>query len=364
MYANAQLPSPLPPSTPYALQSHQSQAQPPLTFENSNRKRYNLGQAFGGLVTPALSELIGRRTPYLVSAALFSVCCLVTGLVPHMAAVWVGRFAAGFTSAVPAVVTAGSIHDMFDGGQRVWLVVVWNAGSTAGLCLGPLYGACLLAACGDWRWIFYVSAAVAAVCFACLLGVRESRPSQVLKRKIAVLRARGEVADLDWFNPDHAPDAEALVRLVLVQPLKLLGTEPIVIMVTAISAVSWGLIYLFTESLPEVYLSMSTGFTRTTASMAFLAFLPGVALSFLPRLWDRRAVRQGQRRGERIQPLVIPCWSKSFLENSTHYIAAKIKSWALPSPRPLWQSDLYGSPGRSPRWLPRSIGWSPRQHWC
>ncbi|KAH6650667.1 major facilitator superfamily domain-containing protein [Chaetomium tenue] len=263
---------------------------------------YNLGQALGGLITPALSELIGRRTPYLVSCALFSIFSLLTGLVPHVSAVWLGRFAAGFTSAVPAVVTAGSIHDMFDGGQRVWLVFVWNAGSIAGLCVGPLYGACLLAVCGDWRWIFYVSAAVTAVCFGCLLGVRESRPSQVLKRKIEVLEAKGGVGSLEWFNPDDAPDARALLQLVVVQPLKLLGTEPIVIMVTVIGAVSSGIIYLFTESLPDVYLSMSAGFTPATASMVFLAFLPGIALGFLPRLWDQRAVRQALRRGERIQP--------------------------------------------------------------
>lgn len=191
---------------------------------------------------------------------------------------------------------------MFDGAQRVWLVVVWNAGSTAGLCLGPVYAAYVADACGSWRWVYYCAAVVTAVCFVCLLGVRESRPSQVLKRKIDVLKVRGGVEDLEWFNPDHAPDAEALVRLVVVQPLRLLATEPIVVMVTAISAVSWGIIYLFTESLPGVYLSMPAGFTRTTSALAFLAFLPGVGLSFLTRLWDRKVVRERLQRGEGIQP--------------------------------------------------------------
>jgi MFS family permease len=262
--------------------------------------RYNLGQAFGGLLTPALSEIIGRRTPYLVSCAIFSCFCLLIGIIPHFSAVWIGRFVTGFTSAVPAVVTAGSIHDMFDGQQRVWLIVVWNAGSTAGLCLGPVYGSYILSALG-WRWVFHVSALITACCFLCLLGVRESRPSQILKRKLAVLAGQG-VKNLAWFNPDHSPDARTLVRLVVVQPLKLLGTEPIVVMVTTISAVSWGIIYLFTESLPDVYMSMSAGFTRTTSSLAFLAFLPGVALSFLPRLWDQKVMRQGLQRGEQIQP--------------------------------------------------------------
>lgn len=198
---------------------------------------------------------------------------------------------------------------MFDGRCRVWLVAVWNAAATAGLCLGPVYGAYILAAFGGsqgWRWVFRISAAVAAGCFLCLLCVRESRPSRIMKRKLAALartQQSKQLGSLDWFNPDHAPDASALVRLVIIQPVRLLGTEPIVIMVTMISAVSWGIIYLFTESLPGVYLSMSgAGFTRTTSSLAFLAFLPGVGLSFLPRLWDQSVVRKGLGRGEGIQP--------------------------------------------------------------
>ncbi|KAK4233146.1 polyamine transporter 1 [Achaetomium macrosporum] len=236
---------------------------------------------------PALSEPIGRRTPNLISCGIFSLFSLLTGTVPHFAAVWTGRFVTGVTSAVPAVVTAGSIHDMFGGAQHVWLVVVWNAGSTAGLCLGPVYGAYVASACGGWRWGFHCSAIVTAVYFLCLLGVRESRPSRILKGKMEVLRrASGGgsgTGNLDWFNPDHAADVRALVRLVVVQPLRLPGTELIVVMVTTISAVSWGIIYLFTESLPDVCMPMSAGFTRTSSSLAFLAFLPGVVLSLLPR---------------------------------------------------------------------------------
>jgi MFS family permease len=99
-----------------------------------------------------------------VSCAVFSLFCFLIGIVPHFSAVWIGRFVTGFTSAVPAVVTAGSIQDMFDGKQRVWLVVVWNAGSTAGLCLGPVYGTYLLSALG-WRWVFHISAIITAFSF-------------------------------------------------------------------------------------------------------------------------------------------------------------------------------------------------------
>ncbi|KAK3389263.1 major facilitator superfamily transporter [Podospora didyma] len=261
---------------------------------------YNLGQAFGGLLTPALSELIGRRTPYLVSCAVFSIFCLLIAVVPHQSSVWLGRFVTGFASAVPAVVTAGSIEDMFDSKQRVWLIVLWNAGSTAGLCFGPIYGAYIISAL-NWRWVYYISAIVTAACFVALLGIRESRPSRLLKRKIALL-GHMNMEDLDWYNPDDSPDIRTLITLIAVRPLKLLVTEPIVAMVTTISAVSWGIIYLFTESLPDIYMSMSAGFTRTQSSLAFFAIALGILLSFLPRLWDRKVVQKRIRKGEAIQP--------------------------------------------------------------
>ncbi|KAK1759751.1 polyamine transporter 1 [Echria macrotheca] len=276
---------------------------------------YNLGQSLAGLLTPPLSERFGRKPPYLVSSALFSLSCLVVAGVHHPGAVWTGRFLAGFCSAVPAVVTAGSIEDMFDGRERVWLVVVWNAGSTAGLCLGPVYASFLLRLGEGWRVVFWTAAGVTAVCFLGLCFVRESRPSCLLRRKIDFLRVGGGAGtgtgegrdmELDWFDPDRTAETKSLVRLVLVQPLRLLFTEPIVAMVTLISAVSWGIVYLFTESLPAIYGTLeSGGFVEgdaARASLVFLAFLPGIGLSFLPRLWDRRVVARRLERGERIEP--------------------------------------------------------------
>lgn len=147
------------------------------------QKRYQLGQAIGGCVIPPFSEIVGRRWPYLASCAAFSLFSLVVTAGPG-AAVYVGRFVSGLASAAPSVVVAGSVEDMFNARARVWVVVLWNAGTTAGLCFGPVYAAYISAAAaagagagGGWRWVFRSAAAVTAVLFVALLWVRESRPS-------------------------------------------------------------------------------------------------------------------------------------------------------------------------------------------
>ncbi|GKT54960.1 MFS multidrug transporter [Colletotrichum tofieldiae] len=269
------------------------------TFDTTVIILYQLGQAVGGFLIPPFSELFGRRLPYLTSCAAFCIFSLLTGVVHSPAAVYIGRFVAGLASAVPSVVIAGSVEDLFNTKRRVWIIVLWNAGTTVGLCFGPIYAAYVSEAVG-WRWIFYSAAIVTAVLFVALFGVKESRPSILLGGIIRQIRRETTIQELAWHNPDEARDWRALVRISVVRPGKILLREPLVIMVALISASSWGMIYLFTESLTVVYLSL--GFTKTQASLPFLAIAVGVLFTFLPRLWDMKVVRDRQRRKVPIQP--------------------------------------------------------------
>jgi MFS family permease len=105
--------------------------------------RYQIGQAIGGLVIPPCSELFGRRMPYIISCSVFSLSCLLVGLVPHIGAVCMGRFLSGLASAVPSVVISGTVDDIFDSERRVWIVLLWNAAATAGLAFGSVYASCI-----------------------------------------------------------------------------------------------------------------------------------------------------------------------------------------------------------------------------
>lgn len=191
---------------------------------------------------------------------------------------------------------------MFNTRRRVWIIVLWNAGTTVGLCFGPIYAAYISETAG-WRWIFYSAAIVTAVLFVALFGIKESRPSILLGDIIKQIQTETTIQQLEWHNPDEARDWRALVRVSIVRPGRILFTEPLVIMVALISASSWGMIYLFTESLTVVYLSL--GFTRTQASLPFLAIAVGVLFTFLPRLWDMKVVRDRQRQKVPIQPYEI-----------------------------------------------------------
>lgn len=99
-----------------------------------------LGQMIGGIIFPAWSEAFGRKRLYIVSTGLYSAFCLLVGLAPSITAVSIGRFFSGFLSAIPAIVVAGSIEDMYNAKDRVWMIFLWAIVANMGLALGPIMG--------------------------------------------------------------------------------------------------------------------------------------------------------------------------------------------------------------------------------
>jgi MFS family permease len=111
--------------------------------------RYLLGQAFGGILFPPYSEAFGRKKLYIISTALYSISCLVVAAVPSLSSVIVGRFISGFLSAIPTTVVIGSIEDMFNARDRVWMICIWAVTGNLGLIVGPIMSIYIVA---DLDW--------------------------------------------------------------------------------------------------------------------------------------------------------------------------------------------------------------------
>lgn len=133
-----------------------------------------------------------------------------------------------------------------------------------------------------------------------LFGIRESRPSLLLVREVAKVREETGLESLRALNPDHTPDLRTFARIALFRPIQLLFTEPIVFMVSAMSAIAFALIYLFTEALPPVYESM--GFSSTSATLPFLAICIGLISGLLTRIQDHRTIARYEEQGIALEP--------------------------------------------------------------
>ena len=102
---------------------------------------YLIGQAVGGVLFPPYSESFGRKKLYIIATFFFSFFCVLIAAVPSIATVIVGRFSTGVLSAIPSIILAGSIEDMFNSGPRIWMIYLWSIAANLGFCIGPIVGA-------------------------------------------------------------------------------------------------------------------------------------------------------------------------------------------------------------------------------
>ncbi|KAL9101641.1 MAG: hypothetical protein Q9163_003116 [Psora crenata] len=260
---------------------------------------YLIGQGLGSIIFPPYSEAFGRKKLYVASTALYSIFSVIVAAVPSLVALAIGRFITGFLSGIPTVIVAGSIEDMFTSGNRIWLIFLWAVAANIGIIVGPIMGIYIADGLG-WKWVFYVAAIVTGGVTVLLLGTRESRPSQLLERRVASLRTATGDNTLRALNPDKTPDLRTFAKLSLFRPLQLLFTEPIVFVVSVMSATAFALIYLFTEALPIVYADF--GFSDKQASLPFLAAAVGVLCSVFTRIYDYRVFLSRRRQRRSLAP--------------------------------------------------------------
>lgn len=102
------------------------------------------------------------------------------------------------------------------------------------------------------------------------------------------------------FNPDHAPDFATFARIGLFRPVQFIFTEPLVFIVSVLSATAFALIYLFTEALQVVYTDM--GLSTKEATLPFLGAAVGVMCSSATRVYDHRVYMDLRRRRHAIMP--------------------------------------------------------------
>ena len=88
--------------------------------------------------------------------------------------------------------------------------------------------------------MFYIAAIGTGVTFVLCLGIRETRPSLLLEREVSALRKASDLGLHQTRNPDHIPNLKTFMDVTLVRPLRLLFTEPIIIMVCpGFSSTAW-----------------------------------------------------------------------------------------------------------------------------
>ena len=178
----------------------------------------SISALFAGIfivVAGGLADRFGRVKLTYVGLVLSALGSLLIALSPSGTAFFLlaGRIIQGLSAACIMPATLALLKESFDGKQRQRAVSFWSIGSWGGSGLCALFGG-LIASSVGWRWIFWISIAVAAVSAFLLKSTPETKVTTASQPRfdwfgfltfiiamVALNIVIGQGDALGWLNP-------------------------------------------------------------------------------------------------------------------------------------------------------------------
>ncbi|KAJ5340704.1 hypothetical protein N7541_009828 [Penicillium brevicompactum] len=216
------------------------------------------GGACSALFILPLAEEFGTR-PVFLSTYLLFLCFLVPQAVAqNFATLVVTRFFAGGCVAILANTAAGVVGNIWSTDwARSVPISLYILGYMAGSSMGPVMGAAVFEHLG-WRWVGYIQ----LIWFGALFPIYfffmyESRGSAILARRVRTTNKRKEMEHVEFKNERASSVTKVREFLhISTRPVVLFSTEPVLFVSTVWSAFTVGTLFLFTQSVEQVFMDL------------------------------------------------------------------------------------------------------------
>ncbi|KAH1545353.1 hypothetical protein KXX57_004648 [Aspergillus fumigatus] len=259
---------------------------------------YVLGFAAGPTIWAPASELIGRRWPLslgLLGCGIFTVGC-ATG--KDVQTLMICRFFAGLFAASPISVVPAVFADLFNNAQRGIVMSIFCMAVFIGPFAAPFVGGFITMSALGWRWTMYISAIMVLLGFVLVvLFLDETYAPVILVRKAATLRRQTHNWGIHAKQDEVEVDFHELVRNNFTRPLKMLFTEPILLLISLYISFIYGLIYALLGAYPVVFQRVY-GMNMGEGGLAFVGLiigelLGGVFILFLQGSYIKKLAANG-----------------------------------------------------------------------
>ncbi|KAF2497246.1 MFS general substrate transporter [Lophium mytilinum] len=254
-----------------------------------------LGLAIGPVLAAPISETRGRAIVYKVSIPLYMLFILGSGFSKSFGGLLVCRILAAMCGAPCLAVGAGTVADLFEPRKMAAPGALVVMAPFLGPCLGPVIGG-FSATFTEYRWTQWSTIFLALAAYILVLPTQETHRKVLLKRK--ALRM-----GLPPPEPELAPREaiKLLLTITLFRPIRMLMSEPIVLLYSVYNAFTFSVLFAFFEAYPFVFMG-EYGFNLWQYGLTFLGIGGGVLLGAIGAivvdlLVYRRIVREN---GDRI----------------------------------------------------------------
>jgi MFS transporter, DHA2 family, multidrug resistance protein len=179
------------------------------------------------VVAGGLADQLGRVKLTNIGLVLSVLGSLLIALSPDGTAMFLmaGRVIQGISAACIMPATLALMKAYFDGKERQRALSFWSIGSWGGSGLSPLFGGFVASTIG-WRWIFWMSIAVAALSFLLIRGTPESKAEPTARKSF------------DWLGLIAFIVTMVALNVVIGQGATLRWLSPMVLILTAVFLVS------------------------------------------------------------------------------------------------------------------------------
>ncbi|KAL2786211.1 major facilitator superfamily domain-containing protein [Aspergillus keveii] len=242
---------------------------------------YVLGFAFGPTLFSPLSELLGRRVPILIGVFGFTVFQFAVATAENLQTVIICRFFGGFFGACPLAVVAAVFSDIYDNRHRGLAITIFTMMVFTGPLFAPFIGGFIVESYLGWRWTEYLPGIMGAAAFVLdLFFVEETYPPVVLVKKAEELRRRTKNWGIHAKQEEVEIDLRELITKNFSRPVRILFSEPVLLLLSIYMAFLYGLLYLFMTAYPIVFQQIY-GFNKGVGGLPYFGLITGEFLGGL-----------------------------------------------------------------------------------
>ncbi|OQU99908.1 hypothetical protein CLAIMM_05480 [Cladophialophora immunda] len=264
---------------------------------------YLAGYGVGPTLWAPLSELRGRKLPLLLGNFGFSIFATATAVSKDVQTLMICRFFMGVFGSSPIVIVAAVYSDMYRAEQRGIALTVFAVAVFLGPMVAPIVGAFTVTSYLGWRWDGYWSMIMGFATFLLIvLFVEETYPPAVLVSKAELLRRRTKNWAIHAKQEEIEIDIQEMIEKNLTRPLRMLVTEPILLLIGFYLSFVYGLMYVTLSAYPLVFRGVH-GMTPGVGSLSFLGIALGMVMAGIASIsMNSRWVRKYRSNNSRALP--------------------------------------------------------------
>jgi MFS transporter, DHA1 family, multidrug resistance protein len=201
-----------------------------------------------------MSELYGRRLLIVIANFGFGIFGIAIATAEDVQTVMISRFFDGLFGSCALTMVAAIFADIYSNETRGLAVAAFSATVFMGPMLAPFIGGFLTISYLGWRWTEYISSFMGFSAFIlALFFLEETYPPLILVRKASELRRLTKNWRIHAKQEEIEVDFRELIIKNVGRPLRILFTEPIVLLISIYMAFLYGLLYTFLTAYSLVF---------------------------------------------------------------------------------------------------------------